>query len=161
MIKVLFVCYANICRSPALHGIFESLVSESHLTHDFFVDSCALNPNYMGKDIDPRMQESLKKKGYKFSHKSRPWQLSDFEEFDYILAVTKEIKNYLLAQTEAEDQKKRIFLITDFHPEHKGQDIIDPYSMTGKGFDKVLEIIEDVAKSFFDYIKQNDLKNSL
>ncbi len=158
MIKVLFVCFANICRSPAFQAIFEQLVAKESLKDKITSDSCSLSPHYSGKDIDPRMNKALQKKGYDFIHKSRLLKDSDFDEFDYILPVTKDMVSELTAMATSNEQKEKIILISDFSPNFKGQNIQDPYSMTQNGFEIVVDVIEDISCAFLEHLKSNDLK---
>lgn len=92
MIKVLFVCHGNICRSPMAEFIFKKMVSDKGLEDEFHVASAATSTeeiwNGIGNPVYPPAKNELKKHGMNCEGK-RAVQLkkSDYEEYDYIIAM--------------------------------------------------------------------------
>jgi protein-tyrosine phosphatase len=94
--KVVFVCLGNICRSPTAQGVFEKLVSASGKASDIIVDSAGTAAWHIGRLPDSRSMEAASQRGYDLStQRARKFEISDFREFDYILAMDKENLNNL------------------------------------------------------------------
>ena len=87
MKKLLFVCLGNICRSPAAESIMQKLLKEKGLSHKISVDSAGTSGWHKGKMPDLRMRERGKRRELKFLSLSRPFELSDFDEFDHIFCM--------------------------------------------------------------------------
>lgn len=102
MIKVLFICWGNICRSTAGQFILQDMVVERGIEKDFFIDSAATSTEEIGNGIYPPMYAELKRRGIGNNPKLSPTQnreirdameterarqitRRDYEQFDYIL----------------------------------------------------------------------------
>ena len=93
--KVLFVCTANICRSPTAEGVFRKLVADSPLDGQIEIDSVGTHDYHVGEAPDPRAIKHAANRGYDLSA-SRARQIGpdDIERFDYVLAMDEtNIKN--------------------------------------------------------------------
>jgi len=93
MIKVLFVCLGNICRSPMAQIVFENLVKERGVESNFEIDSagteCYNEMCHAG--IHRGTKEILRRKGISFvEHYSRKIRLNDYDYYDYIIAMDSE-----------------------------------------------------------------------
>ena len=111
MIKILFVCLGNICRSPTAQGVFEGRLAKNGLNEGFLVDSAGTAAWHIGKEPDKRSQLAAKDRSYDLS-KLRARQVSDkdFEKFDYILAMdSHNLQNMRLVSGFQQHQQK-IFL---------------------------------------------------
>lgn len=92
MIKVLFVCLGNICRSPAAEGCFRALLARRGLAKRVFVDSAATSNFQIGRPPDPRAQAVARRRGLDLSDlRARQVQHADFHRFDHILAMDRTI----------------------------------------------------------------------
>lgn len=88
MIKILFVCHGNICRSPMAEFIFKKLISDKGLTKDFEISSAATSTEEIGSDIYPPARDCLLKHNIPISkHSARQINKTDLEYFDYIIAM--------------------------------------------------------------------------
>ena len=86
-IKVLFVCLGNICRSPTAEGIFLHLLEQRNLSNNFTVDSCGTGGWHTGRPPHPDTQRAAKQKGIDLSSlRARQLAISDFDQFDFIIA---------------------------------------------------------------------------
>ena len=77
MVRILFVCLGNICRSPTAHGIFQHLVEEAQLSHLIEVDSAGTHAYHVGKPPDERAQETARNRGIEIAELRAsfvPWQ---------------------------------------------------------------------------------------
>ena len=95
MIKILFVCHGNICRSPMAEFIMKDLVKKNNLEKDFYIESCATSKEELGNDIYPYAKETLKRHNIPFNKReARQITIDDFKNFDYIIAMdTNNINN--------------------------------------------------------------------
>ena len=152
MVKVLFVCLGNICRSPAAEGAMWSLLEERGLTNQIFCDSAGTSAYHAGEPADGRMREAALERGIDLKSISRQLVENDFVEFDYIL--TMDNSNY--SDVQALDFKglyaKKIKPFTDFCSLHHINAVPDPYYGRVDGFNYVMDIVEDGCKGFLNYL---------
>ena len=153
MVSVLFVCLANICRSPALEAALRHLVVQKGIADRFHIDSCGMGWYHLGEGPDPRTFESAKKRGILIDHKAQQFQESFFKDFDYIFAVDSEIVKQLQHMARAEEEKKKVQLATAYSARFKNQPIPDPYYMTHHGFVDVMEIAIDCSEGILRHIE--------
>jgi protein-tyrosine phosphatase len=149
LVSVLFVCSGNICRSPALQAVFQKQIDEKGLTDQFYLDSAALTPYYLGEMVDKRMRKAGGERGLTFSdHKARLFEASDFNIFNYILVAEKQMQVYLQSLIGNPKEQAKVHLATEYSQKYPLQDIPDPYDGGPKDFQTVLDMAEDVAKGF-------------
>ena len=153
MIKILFVCLGNICRSPTAHGVFVQQVKDAGLSDAIEVDSAGTSGWHNGASPDSRSMAEAQRHGYDLSFiKSRPVTDNDFEEQDYILAMDRENLKDLLERSPAQHRHKiRLFLEYATGSE---QEVPDPYYGGDKGFTQVLKLVEQGGVGLLTYLKQ-------
>jgi protein-tyrosine phosphatase len=161
MIKVLFVCTGNICRSPAAEGIFGKLVRDANLENDISIDSAGTIGYHSGELPDSRMRKHASARGYNLDSRARQFNpMKDFEEFDYI--ITMDDYNYTdLIQL---DRKKlytnKLFKMADFISDKNISEVPDPYYGGAEGFEFVIDILEDGTKNLLTKIKKDLERNN-
>lgn len=145
MVKVLFVCMGNICRSPTAQGVFEALVRREGLEGQIEIDSAGTHGYHVGKPPDPRAQEAALRRGIDLSGlRARLARPEDFLEYDYILAMDE--SNYEdLRELCIPDYEDRLRLFLDFAPQSGVREVPDPYYGGRQGFERVLDLIEQAA----------------
>ncbi|MGE0371406.1 MAG: low molecular weight protein-tyrosine-phosphatase [Gammaproteobacteria bacterium] len=141
MVKVLFVCMGNICRSPTAQGVFADLLQRERLTHVIHVDSAGTHAYHTGSAPDPRAQAAAKRRGIDLGPQAaRQVRDDDFEEFDYILAMDRE--NLALLQEMCPAQfSHKVRLLLEYAPHLGIEEVPDPYYGGGTGFDRVLDMV--------------------
>lgn len=149
MIKVLYVCIANTCRSPALMATLNHLALEKGI--EVHADSCGIGWVHLGQRPNLKSFEAAKKKGILIDHKSKPFEDTFFDEYDYIFTVHNEISEQLKVRNPKYSHK--IQLATAFSSRFKDQPIPDPYYMSASGFDQVMDIILDACEGFLNSIQ--------
>ena len=89
MIKILFVCHGNICRSPMAEFMMKDMVKYRQLDDEIYVDSAALSTEEIGNGIHEGIREKLEAVGvsYDENKKARMMTSRDYEEFDYIIGM--------------------------------------------------------------------------
>lgn len=153
MIKVLFVCTGNICRSPTAEGVFRALVESNGLSEHIMVDSAGTHAYHVGEPPDSRSTIAARKRGIELSgQRARKVKAADFDEFDLLLAMDRSHQQSLvqLCPKQHED-KVRLFL--SFAPELGLRDVPDPYYGVGDGFERVLDMIEAGSRGLLDHVR--------
>lgn len=155
MKKVLFVCLGNICRSPSAEGVMAHLVEKEGLGHKIELDSAGIIGFHAGEKADPRSREHAEKRGIDITSIARQFNPNDdFHEFDYILAMDKRNFTDLNNLDENNEFSHKILMMTDFCRDMKVKEVPDPYYSGTKGFEVVLDILEDACTGLLDKIKE-------
>lgn len=153
MVKVLFVCLGNICRSPTAEGVFRHLVRGARLERQIEIDSAGTHAYHIGASPDPRAQTAAARRGIDLRNlRGRQATTDDFHEFDYVIAMDRE--NYATLQSRcppALHYKIRLFM--EFAPQYGQDEVPDPYFGGTAGFDRVLDMIEDAANGLLREIR--------
>lgn len=154
MIKILFVCLGNICRSPMAEFVFKDMVEKLNLSDKFYVESAGTSNEEEGNDVHFGTLNKLKKEGIKtYSRKSRQIKKSDYNKFDYILVMEKRNIDGVL-NIVGEDCDNKIYRILDFT--NLPRDIADPW-YTGN-FDITYNDIVEGCNEFIKNIIKNEYK---
>jgi len=154
MVKVLFVCMGNICRSPTAEGVFRHLVKQINAEDEILIDSAGTHAYHVGNPPDERAQEAALKRNVDLSEqRARRVSKDDFAEFDYIIAMDESNKDDLLSICHSK-YKDRIHLFLDFCACDESE-VPDPYYGQGRGFEVVLNLVEDAADGLLKHIREN------
>ena len=159
MIRVLFVCTGNICRSPTAEGVFRQMLREEGLECSVSALSAGTHGYHLGEAPDQRTQQAAARRGYDLSDlRAKKISQQDFENFDLILAMDRNNLELLcgLSPTERAD---RLHLFMDYSKLFEGEEVPDPYYGLGQGFDRVLDMVEDGARGLILVIKEDFLIN--
>ena len=125
MIKILFVCHGNICRSPMAQYYFQNLIEEKHLSHLFYVDSAATSTEEIGNPVHPGTRRRLAAAGIPCGgHKARQMTRQDYKDFDYLIAWTAGT-SAICAPSAAAIRIIKIYKLLDFTD--KSRDVADPW----------------------------------
>jgi protein-tyrosine phosphatase len=158
-VSVLFVCIGNICRSPTAEGIFQSMVKEAGLSDKIKIDSAGSSAYHIGELPHPTTRETAAKRGYNLQSRARQYTQKDFSDFDYIIGMDESNEDHLNALA-PNNSNAEIISFIDLCPTYKDQfsDVPDPYYGGPKGFDLVLDVVEEGCKILLEKIKQEHLK---
>mgnify|MGYP003447915966 FL=1 len=148
MIKVMFVCLGNICRSPMAEFVLKDLVRKKGLENEFYIESSATSYEEVGNDVHYGTVKKLNLLGIPVEHRSaRRITKEDYLKFDYIIGMEeRNIQNII--RIVGEDKDGKISRLLDFSKNPR--DISDPY-YTGN-FDKTYEDILEGCKAFLEKI---------
>jgi protein-tyrosine phosphatase len=157
MIKILFVCMGNICRSPTAEGVFAHTVANADLADVIQLDSAGTHAYHIGESPDTRSQAVALQRGYDLSQqRARRVDDGDFVKFDYILAMDDGNLSILQQNCPAEYQHK-VHLFLDFSADKQTREVPDPYYGGANGFDHVLDLVEAAAEGLLVDIRAKHL----
>ena len=87
MIKILFICHGNICRSPMAEFVMKDMVTKAGLAEEFHIESAATSTEEIGNDVYPPAKRKLTEKGIAFTRRSaRQMTRRDYAEYDYLVS---------------------------------------------------------------------------
>lgn len=155
MIKVLFVCLGNICRSPLAEGIFRQLVKQQGLEGQFEIDSAATSHYEVGNRPDHRTVSNARKNGLELDHCARQFRLDDYHYYDHILVMDKHNLHDLrtLLQAAGLDTSK-IELLRTYDPTPGDMQVPDPYYGGPEGFDLVFDLVSRSCANLLQQLVQ-------
>ena len=144
MTRILFVCLGNICRSPTAEGVMRRLVADRGLEGQVEVDSAGTGGWHVGAAPDPRSTEAARRRGIVLAGAARQVTAADFDRFDLLVAMDRSNLADLLALAPDDAARARVRLLLD------EADVPDPYYGGERGFDDVLDLVEDGCAALLD-----------
>lgn len=153
VIKVLFVCLGNICRSPLAEGVFKKIVEEHGLATSFKIDSCGTSAYHVGESADSRMMDVAYSHEVLLTSRARQFQQSDLVNFDYIIPMDQANYDSIIMN----EFKSKVFLLREFDvSSNNTKDVPDPYYGGIDGFENVYQIVYRSCKELFKKIKNEN-----
>ena len=151
MVRILFVCMGNICRSPLAQGVFEGVLRREGLESQVFVDSAGTGHWHVGSSPDDRAMDAAALRGVDISsQRARRIVPEDCQDFDYILTMDE--YNYRTVAALCRDRAMvRPFL--DFATTSPESEVPDPYSGGPDEFEHVLDLIEEASEGLLQEIR--------
>lgn len=150
MIRILFVCHGNICRSPMAQYVLQDMVEKRGIADQFYIDSAATSTEEIGNGVHPGTRRKLREEGiYCGDHRARQLRREDYDRYDYILGMDQwNLRN--MKRMLREDPEHKIGLLLDFtgHP----RDIADPW-YTGD-FDATYEDVREGCEALLEYLQK-------
>lgn len=153
MIKVLFVCLGNICRSPMAEAVFRDLIKKDDMEKHIMVDSAGTGSWHIGERPHHGTRKILKKNQISVEGLiARKIESGDIDQFDYIVAMDASNKESVAA-LKADFPEGKVSILLDYVPEIDDKNVPDPY-YTGN-FTEVYNLVEQGCKRLYDHIKAN------
>jgi protein-tyrosine phosphatase len=151
MVKVLFVCLGNICRSPMAEGVFQKMVDDAGLSNKISVDSAGTGSYHIGEPAHHGTRQVLQQNGIQYEGRARQFRRTDFDQFDYILAM--DADNFANIESKlSKNTSATVRLFMEYAPQMQVHEVPDPY-YTG-GFDHVYELVTAASAGLLDAIRQ-------
>ena len=152
MIKILFVCHGNICRSPMAEFLLKDMVSKLGFAQEFYIASAATSTeeiwNGIGNPVYPPARQELARHGISCEGK-RAVQLkkADYAAYDYLIGMDQwNIRNMM--RIVKQDPEHKIYRLLEF-TDRPGDDIADPW-YTGQ-FERTYQ---DILEGCTGFLKQ-------
>ncbi|MBQ9786906.1 MAG: low molecular weight phosphotyrosine protein phosphatase [Lentisphaeria bacterium] len=125
MIKVLFVCHGNICRSPMAEFMMKDMVEKMGMAEEFEIESAAVSSEELGNPVYPPAREMLAAHGISCAGKyARKMSVTDYRYFDYLICMDDSNLRNMLRITSG-DPEKKMYKLLDFTP--GGGSVADPW----------------------------------
>ena len=150
MKKILFVCMGNICRSAAAEAVMKSFLEKRGEADGFFVDSAGIIDYHTGERADARMRSAAAARGYNVDSIAR--------QVDIIVAMDNSNVAALKRVAADAGQMAKIHKLTEFLSQekrikYKMDEVPDPYYGGPKGFELVLDMLEEAMPGIIGHLK--------
>ena len=150
MIKVLFICHGNICRSPMAEYVFKDMVRKLHIEDRFIIESAATSREEIGNDVHRGTRRKLAEEGIACpSRHARQVTKRDYESFDYLLIMDENNRRSLM-RILGGDPERKVHGMLDWAK--RPRDIADPW-YTGN-FDITYDDIREGCETFLEHLKE-------
>ncbi len=148
MIKVLFICHGNICRSTMAQFVMEHMVNEAGLADEFYIDSAATSFEEIGNPPHYGTVRKMQEKGIPMrEHRATHMEKSDYNKYDYIIGMDQwNLKN--MKRIVGKDPDKKLSLLLDYSDNPRP--IADPW-YTGN-FDETYRDVEEGCRCLLTYL---------
>ncbi|MCM1050092.1 MAG: low molecular weight phosphotyrosine protein phosphatase [Clostridiales bacterium] len=152
MIKILFVCHGNICRSPMAESIMTHMVKQQHLEAQFLIASAATSREEIGNTPHYGTVGKLRSVGIPLvPHRAVQMTKADYDKYDYLIGMDQmNIRNMM--RILISDEEHKVYRLLDFGS--RPRDIADPW-YTGD-FDITYDDIIEGCESFLEYLKREN-----
>lgn len=150
MIKVLFICHGNICRSTMSEYVMKYLTDQAGVASEFYIDSAATSREEIGNGVHHGTRQKLKEVGIPCgNHRARQLTRRDYEEFDYIIGMDAwNIRNIM--RIIGSDPEKKVSMLLDY-TDRPGTEIADPW-YTGN-FDATYDDVLEGCTGLLEHLK--------
>ena len=149
MIKVLFICHGNICRSTMAESVFTNIVKTRHIDHLFEINSAATSREEIGNPPHYGTVNKLRREGIPVvPHRAVQMKKADYEYYDYLIGMdTANIRN--MNRIVDGDPEGKIYKLLTFAG--SGRDVADPW-YTGD-FDATYRDVVEGLETFLTFLK--------
>ena len=153
MVKVLFICHGNICRSPMAEFILKDMVQKRGIADRFLIASAATSTEEIGNPVHHGTRNKLAKYGISTAGKYAVQMTKrDYDKYDYLIGMDQwNLRN--MKRILGRDPQRKLYLLLDFSQQPR--DIADPW-YTGN-FDRTYEDIVEGCEAFLTYLRDKDL----
>jgi len=151
MLKVLFICHGNICRSTMAEYVMKHLVKKAGLEDQFFIDSAATSTEEIGNGVHHGTRRKLTEVGIPCgNHRARQMTKEDYDKFDLLIGMDgANLRN--MRRLYSNDSQKKLHLLLEFAGSDR--DIADPW-YTGN-FDATYEDVLSGCAALLEQLKKS------
>lgn len=148
--RVLFVCLGNICRSPAAENVLRMKAAQAGRAAEFEIDSAGTIGHHRGSAPDGRMADALRRKNIPSEGCARQIRKQDLEFFDLIVTMDETNLSDVRNLDPAKLHHAKIQPFVSFCRHHDDPRVPDPYYGGQRGFDHVIELLEDGCEGILE-----------
>ena len=152
MVKILFICYGNICRSPMAEFIMKDFVKKAETEVQFYIESAATSTEEIGNPVYPLARRKLAEHHIDCAGKiARQLRKEDYERFDFLIGMDRgNLRD--MQRICGGDPMGKIHLLMDF-TDHPG-DVADPWYT--RDFEATWNDITAGCRGFLKRLEQKD-----
>ena len=152
MIRVLFICHGNICRSTMAEMVLKHMVRDHGIDSEFYISSAATSREEIGNGVHYGTRRKLAEVGIPCEdHRAVQVTRKDYEDYDYLIVMdSNNIRN--LTRIIRQDPEHKVYKLLDF-TERKGESIADPW-YTGN-FDETYQDVVEGCEGLLRHLKNN------
>ncbi|HEY3496980.1 MAG TPA: low molecular weight protein-tyrosine-phosphatase [Polyangiaceae bacterium] len=149
------MCLGNICRSPIAEGVMRHLVADAKLGDRISVSSAGTAGYHSGEPPDRRACACGKRRGVPVDGRARQFQRSDWQRFDYVLALDRSNYDDLLETLPGAEYRSKLHLLRSFDPDSpSGASVPDPYYGGDEGFDEVMDLCFSACRPLLERLRR-------
>ena len=154
MIKVLFICHGNICRSPMAQYVMQDLVNKAGLSKHFIIDSAATSTEEIGNGVHYGTRQKLREVGVPCGdHRAVQITKKDYNIYDYLIVMdSNNLRN--LKRIIPNDPDAKVSMPLDY-ANRQGQSIADPW-YTGN-FDATYRDVLEGCQGLLEYLRDRGM----
>ena len=157
MIKVLFICHGNICRSVGAQYIFDSMIEEGHLEYVLSCESAATSREEIGNPIYPPMRRTLAEHHIPIGdHTARQMTRGDYDNYDLIIGMDRE-NMYYIDRIIGSDPEGKVHTLMEY-TDSPDELIYDPWYT--RDFETAYRQIKKGCEALLCYLKENDISKA-
>lgn len=148
MIKILFICHGNICRSPMAEFVMKDLVEKAGLKDRFHIESAATSTEEIGNPVYPPARRKLAEHGISCAgHAARQLTRKDYDQFDWLIGMDfANLRN--MRRMCGGDEQNKIHLLMDYT--HRPGEVADPW-YTGN-FEATWQDVREGCEGLLQYL---------
>lgn len=148
MVKILFVCHGNICRSPMAEFVMKDLVEKAGLKDRFHIESAATSTEEIGNPVYPPARRKLAEHGISCAgHAARQLTRKDYDQFDWLIGMDfANLRN--MRRMCGGDEQNKIHLLMDYT--HRPGEVADPW-YTGN-FEATWQDVREGCEGLLQYL---------
>ena len=151
MIRVLFICMGNICRSPMAEAVMKHLVEQEGLARQITVDSVGIDGWHVGEPRHPGSQAVLRGHGIPFAGSARQITLGDIARADYLVCMDRENVAGVRYLDRSPSVETKLHRLLEFAPSGLPEDVPDPYYHGN--FDEVFRLVDAGCQGLLAHIR--------
>ncbi|MBE5886121.1 MAG: low molecular weight phosphotyrosine protein phosphatase [Lachnospiraceae bacterium] len=153
MIKILFICHGNICRSPMAEFIMKYLVDQRGLTNQFHIASASTSTEEIGSRVHHGTAAVLDRLGIDYSEKrARQMTRKDYQDYDMLIGMDDwNMRN--MNRIAGGDPEGKLYLLMDF-TDRPGE-VADPWYT--RNFEVTYRDVMDGCEGLLAYLEENGM----